>query len=252
MLAFISLICIWLLLSVLLRTSSNGFVFHPEPSYNNLELIDFEQIYVDGVGGNKISVHKYESISEVATDKVILYLHGNAGPISSFMEHLTKAGTVYSPSYPGYGDSEGNPSQDGSYDAAMVTYNYLVNDLKIDEKKITIFGHSLGGSVSTYLASQKPNAAKLVLANTFSSIQSMCFRQYSILCIFSYDLFNSAENAKKVKIPVTQFALKTDKTIPFQEGEKLYSYFNPSTSSFVELNKFTHSNLDWDLILPAL
>ena len=83
------------------------------------------------------------------------------------------------------------------------------------ENKITILGHSLGGSSAIYLASQKPQTKQLVLINTFSSIQSLCFPQYSILCVFNGSVFNSAEQAKEVLLPVRHFAYSGDLDIPF-------------------------------------
>jgi uncharacterized protein len=251
MLAIIALICVWLLASAYLRISSTSAVFNTAPSTINTNETGYTQFFLDGEKGNKISVHKYESKSVTPTDKVILYTHGNAGRLNYFFPELQKAGTVYSPTYPGYGESEGNASQEGSYNAALITYDYLVKN-GTPEKNITIFGHSLGGSIATYLASQRPLAGKLVLVNTFSSIQSMCWRQYSILCVFAYDLLNSAENAKKVKVPLSQFALKTDKTVPYEEGKKLFTYFTQESKEFIEMTKDTHTYLDWSVILPKI
>ncbi len=252
MLAFITLVCVWLLASAYLRFTSASRIFNTFPSSVTTSDDGYTNIFLNGVKGKKISVYKYESKSVIPSDKVIIYAHGNAGRINFFFPELQKVGTVYSPAYPGFSESEGSPSMEGSYDAAIKTYDYLVNDQKIDEKRITIFGHSLGGSIATYLASQRPNANKLVLVNTFSSIQSMCYRQYGILCVFAYDLLNSAENAKKVTMPVIQFALPTDKTVPYQEGQKLFTYFNQKTSKFVTMDKYTHAYLDWEVIRPEL
>jgi uncharacterized protein len=119
-----------------------------------------------------------------------------------------------SPAYPGYHESEGSPSVDNVYQTAVDTYDWLVNVKKIPENKIIIFGHSLGGSPAVYLASKKPKANKLVLINTFSSVQSMCSRQASFLCAFTGAIFNTAKNAENVTIAVIQFGYVGDTTIP--------------------------------------
>jgi hypothetical protein len=70
----------------------------------------------------------------------------------------------------------------------------------------------------------------------------MCFRSYTILCGFTGGVFNSAENAKKVEIPVRQFGYKNDLTVPFEEGKTLYTYFEKSPDKkFIELDEFTHT-----------
>jgi esterase/lipase len=243
-------ILVWLLLSLLLRLFSFTKIFNPSASIINTLETGFEQIFIDGHKGNKIGIHKYPSIN--STKKVILYIHGNAGRLNYFFPELQKLGTVYSPAYPGYSESEGKASVSSIYDMVIKTYDYLVNIEKISEKDITIFGHSLGGSSATYLASIRPNANKLIVVNTFSSIQSMSFKIYNIFSIFMNDIFNSAKNAQKVTIPVIQFALPTDQTVPFKEGQKLFTYFNPNTSKFIIMTKSTHTYLDWDLIRPEL
>ena len=111
----------------------------------------------------------------------------------------------------------------------------------------------MGGSPATYLANQKPKAKKLVLINTFSSGQSMCFRTAGIFCGFTGGFFNSAENAKTITVPVAQFAYKGDTTVPFTEGQTLFGYFPKSDKNkFVAMEKDTHSYPDWSLIAPEL
>jgi uncharacterized protein len=245
------LILLWVLGSWALLNQSNQIIFNPAPSLASVpETGLYDTYWHKSSEGLNFSIRRYQS---TVSDKVILYLHGNTGRLTNFFPNLTSVGTVYSPSYAGFGESEGKPSMENAYDTALKTYDYLVNNLKIDEKKIIIFGHSLGGSIAIHTAKERPNASKLVVINTFSSIQSMCFKTYSIFCAFSNNVFNSAENAKSVTMPVREFVYQGDKTVPYEEGIKLYKYFTKSSNlKLIEQTRYTHSYPDWDLVLKEL
>jgi esterase/lipase len=186
----------------------------------------------------------------------VIYLHGNSGRIPHFFEQFSQYSqqhnlplTVVSPSYPGFGLSEGEPNTENVYDTGVKTYDWLISQ-GIEPSQIIVLGHSLGGSPAVYLASQRPQIAKLVLVNTFSSVTSMCFRQYSIFCSLSTGILNTAQSAKKVETKVRQFAYKNDDNVPFEEGKTLFNYFEKSKDKkFTELPGDTHSYFDMNLVL---
>jgi Serine aminopeptidase, S33 len=222
----------------------NKVSWAPVPAYGyNLE-------FIRNSAGQNLSLWELQNPK---SDSVVLYLHGNSGRINDFMPDLyTNGGTVFSVAYPGYSESEGSPTPDNVNEAAVLAYDAIVAK-GIPHSKITILGHSMGGSPAVYLATQRPLAKKLVLINTFSSVQSMCMRQLSILCAFTGKVFNSASIAKDVKIPVRQFAYKNDLNVPFNEGEKLYENFTGTTDkSFTIMDKNTHTYPEWSLINPIL
>jgi|694.fasta_scaffold62756_2 pimeloyl-ACP methyl ester carboxylesterase len=230
---------LWVAASFYLLSQTSTLVFNNTVSWAPVPNIGFEQNYVRNSKNENISLAYFPNSNK---KEVILYLHGNAGRINDFFKDLTAQANVLSPAYTGYHESEGDPTPEKVYETARLAYDWLVNVKGYKENQITILGHSLGGSPSTYLASIRPQAKRLVLINTFSSIQSMCFRSYTILCGFTGGVFNSAENAKKVEIPVRQFGYKNDLTVPFEEGKTLYTYFEKSPDKkFIELDEFTHT-----------
>jgi predicted esterase len=243
----------WLLSSLYLMSQSNSLIFQNKVSWTSIPNNgSYTEEFIKGGENNSINVRHYNS-TNTTSEKVILYTHGNAGRLVNFFPELQKIGQVYSPAYPGYSESEGNPSQEASFDAAIRTYDYLVNVKKVPESNIILFGHSLGGSIATYLASQRPNASKLVLLNTFSSMQSMCFSKYTVLCAFTNDVFNSANFAKNVKMDVLHFGYDKDQTVPYEETAKLAKYFTSAKSyKQVTLTDFHHSYPDWKVVLPLL
>jgi len=247
----VTITLIWLLGSVYVFSQTPASLFDnkvswaPVPQPGNSQLT-----FVKNKADQNLSLLYFQ---RPANTKVILYLHGNTGRLPNIISKLFTQANVLSVAYPGYHESEGKPSVDGTYEAAEIAYNWLVNEKRIEEKNITILGHSMGGSPAVYLATRKTDAKQLVIINTFSSVQSICFRTYSILCGFNGGYFNTAENAKNVTIPVRQFAYKNDDSVPFEEGQKLYTYFNKSSDKeFIEMDKDTHSYPDFDIIFKKV
>src|SRR5205823_4469722 len=103
-----------------------------------------------------------------------LYFHGNGGNLSWWGDSLhvlsDKLGeSVLIVDYPGYGKSQGQPSEAGCCAAADAAYEWLTAVKKIAGEQVLIFGESLGGGVAVDLASRKAHRG-LVLIKTFTSL----------------------------------------------------------------------------------
>src|SRR5207248_5963463 len=79
--------------------------------------------------------------------------------------------------YPGYGRSEGSPSEAGCYAAAEAAYAWLVQTQQVPPGQIILYGGSLGGGVAVELARRQPHRA-LILVSTFTSIPDMAQQLY--------------------------------------------------------------------------
>lgn len=248
----INLLLVWLLLSLYLTSQSTTLIFNNTISWAPIPNFGYELDFIRNKDNQAIGVWTFPNSS---TDEVILYLHGNAGKINVFFDDLQKYGTVVAPAYPGYHESEGKPTPENVYETALLTFDYLVNEKGISPNKITIMGHSLGGSPAVYLASERSSAKQLLIVNTFSSVQSMCWNQYSILCGFTGNILNTAKYAEKVNIPVKQFIYEGDLTVSPEEGKKLYEYFPEGNKEKFILDKNsenTHAYPDIDYIFKKI
>lgn len=238
----LSLALLWLLASLYLTSQSASLIFDNKVSWAPVPNFGYDLEFIKDSKNRSISLWTFDNNQ---TDKVILYLHGNSGRINDFFADLIQYGTVVSPAYPGYHESEGSPDTEGVYEAALLAYDNLVNTKGVNPNNIIILGHSMGGSPAVYVAGKRPEARKLILINTFSSIQSMCERQYSILCGFTGDLLNTASYAPQVTIPVRQFVYRGDLSVPPAEGDKLFENFTGSTDKqLFDLDKYTHTYPD--------
>ena len=63
---------------------------------------------------------------------------------------------VFLLSYRGYGESEGKPSEVGIKQDAQAALDHLLQREDVDPNTIVLFGRSLGGAVSSWLASENP------------------------------------------------------------------------------------------------
>lgn len=159
--------------------------------------------------------------------KTVLFFHGNGGNIShrgnslSVFHQLNL--NVLIIDYPGYGDSEGTPSEQGLYQSADAAWHYLVSDKKVNPKDIIIFGRSLGGAVAVDLAS-RVNAGAVILESTFSSVSDVADIIFPVLSEFIYlrYSFDSLNKIKKVTAPVLMIHSPEDEIIPFVLGKKLF------------------------------
>jgi len=160
-------------------------------------------------------------------DKTLLFFHGNGGNVSHrgnslYIFHKLKLNVLII-DYPGYGQSEGIPTEKGLYQSANSAWHYLISEKKVEPKKIIIFGRSLGGAVAVDLAS-RVNAGAVILESTFSSVQDVVDRIFPLISDFIYlrYSFDSINKINNVTAPILMIHSPNDEVIPFVLGEKLY------------------------------
>ena len=159
--------------------------------------------------------------------KTILFFHGNGGNISHrgdslYIFHKLKVNTLII-DYPGYGSSQGHPTEENLYQSALAAWKFLVDERKVDPQNIIIFGRSLGGAVAVDLASQV-EAGGLILESTFSSVRDVVDIAFPWMSKFIYlrYSFNSFDKIDKVTSPVLVIHSPDDEVIPFASGIKLF------------------------------
>jgi esterase/lipase len=206
--------------------------------------LSYEQVFVQNNVGEKIEMILAPNPNN---NNVILYFHGNSGRIPELMAEASRVSTVVSPSYPGYSQSEGQPSEDAVYGTVHTAMQYL-KDRGYEEPQITVLGHSLGGTAAVYAGEKYPGIHKLVLVNTLNSVYSLCVPKYSVLCTFTHTYFNSGSRAKHIIAPTRVFHDEGDTVIPFTQGQKLFENIKSGDKKFETLAG-THSEFDVATVL---
>ena len=105
----------------LLRHSiCRSFTEFRDPKSINLNFID---IYIEV---NNDILHGWFINNSNSLEKLILFLHGNAGNISTRLDHIKMlydiGFSVLIFDYPGYGKSQGNPNEKKCFDSGHLTW----------------------------------------------------------------------------------------------------------------------------------
>ncbi|HEY9761635.1 MAG TPA: alpha/beta hydrolase [Trichocoleus sp.] len=166
-----------------------------------------------------------------ASDLTVLYLHGNAGNVGHHLSLASRFQRLGLPvllvDYRGYGLSSGPfPSEARLYEDALAAWHYLTNERHLPPSKVLIFGHSIGGAVAIDLASQVPEAAGLIVENTFTSMGDMAtwlgYGNWVPVQWLLTQRFDSLQKVPNLKLPVLFIQGLADRTVPPEMSGRLY------------------------------
>lgn len=207
-----SLICIYVLLGLFAWFGAELLIFQPHPSgYKDKSVIT----KLTCADGTKISAFYLPNPGAKYT---ILYSHGNAEDLwdvrSTLMFYQRHGFAVLSYDYPGYGTSEGRPTESGCYQAIDAAYGHLTETLKVPADQIILMGRSVGGGPTMHLASTKDHKA-LILESTFTST----FRVPIPFPLFPFDRFPNKKRLSKYQKPLLLMHGDADRVIPFSHGK---------------------------------
>jgi len=154
----------------------------------------------------------------------VIFAHGNAELIDFWpleLKGFTSLGVgLLLVEYPGYGRSEGTPSQNSIKEAFLAGYDALVARSDVDPSRIVLFGRSLGGGAACALAAERPSAA-LILMSTFTSIRSFS-RRFLMPDFLVRDPFDNLAVVRAYGGPVLVIHGRHDSLIPYKQGLALY------------------------------
>ena len=186
--------------------------------------LHFESISFETADGVKLSGW---FIPGESAKGVILFCHGNAGNISHRLESIQifhQLGLdVFIFDYRGYGQSQGKPTEQGTYQDAEAAWRYLTEERQVLPSQIIVFGRSLGAAVASWLA-QSHTPGALILESTFTSLPDIAATLYpylpaKLLLRFEY---NTAEYLGRVDCPVLIVHSHDDEIMPFSHGRQLF------------------------------
>lgn len=173
---------------------------------------------------------------------VVLISHGNGGNISHRIPlikmFLQKNISVLAYDYQGYGRSEGNPSIENILADGLSVYDYLTKQRNVEPEKIIVYGESLGGAVTSHIATNRKVGA-IILQSAFSSLPHIAKARMPLMRAYPSWLFpNKLDNGAMLAgehAPLLIVHGKADSIIPFGEAELLASMASqPSTRVGIE------------------
>jgi len=160
------------------------------------------------------------------SEKIVIFFHANAedaGLNDDFVHALkeTMKMHILTVEYPGYGIYQGQPNEWKMCDDAVKVFDYLVNDLKIDNKNIFIMGRSMGSGPGIYLASKR-NPGALILISPYSSIREVVRNMVGgLLSGLVKERFKNIERIGQVRAPTLFIHGEKDKLVPCKHSVEL-------------------------------
>jgi len=246
-------------LTGILYHSTDKFLYHPDqpaharvyvPSPSTLGLT-FENVYIKSKDSTRLHLFFVKQVTESLTTSspTILYFHGNAGNIGHRLMNVKGlvqmlGCNVCLLEYRGYGHSDGSPHEEGLYLDAQAALEYLIGRPDVDQRKIIVFGRSLGGAVAIDLASRAENNSRIrcvMVENTFTSIPEVAKSLFDVKLVrympkWMYkNQYMSRIKVPRMTVPILYLSGSGDKLIPPSMMSELY---NSTASEGKQLAKF--------------
>lgn len=221
-----------------MRLCINLIMFHPVGSYD-----ETCPGYVD-IGTNGIRIAAVAR--GVARGRnVVLYCHGNAEDmiqsLGMYAGLLARGYGVATVDYPGYGLSDGSPSEDGCYRNVHRLYDWLVEMRGVRPEDVIVVGFSIGTGAATELAATKRVGGLVLMAPYLSAPRIVT--QIRLLPI---DPFPNLKRIARVGCPVTVIHGTEDHIIPFAHGQRLFALAN-EPKRFMAVDGAGHNDLAYRL-----
>ena len=193
------------------------------PADNEPE-IDGERIWIE-IKAGKVEAWYLPSyvLYEAGGEPLLIFAHANAELIDTWppdVAALREMGIgVLLVEYPGYGISEGEPTQESLTEVFTKAYDLVTSYATVDESRVAVFGRSLGGGVACALAKERDVKA-MILMSTFTSIREMAtefyFPKFLIL-----DPFDNLSVVRQFKGKVLVVHGTQDQVFPYEMAVEL-------------------------------
>jgi fermentation-respiration switch protein FrsA (DUF1100 family) len=206
----------------------------------------FEDVFIDAGDGVKIHGWFIKTTADPMAPTV-LFSHGNAGNIANRLDRiagLRELGAnflLYD--YRGYGQSSGEPDEEGTYRDGRAAYDYLVNTRRVDPTRIVLMGESLGCAITLQVALDR-KAAGVVLEAPFASIPHMARAIYPFLPVglFVRTRYDNVDKAARLKAPLFVAQGTLDEIIPIAQGRMVFEAAS-EPKEFMAIEGAHHNNV---------
>jgi fermentation-respiration switch protein FrsA (DUF1100 family) len=204
------------------------FIFHPSATIEQTPRqvgLDFQDVFFatrDGLRLNGWFIPHRQARS------TLVWFHGNAGNIGHRVENIKLLHdrvkvNIFIFDYRGYGRSEGSVSEEGTYLDGDAALEFVRERLETEQKKIILFGRSLGAAVAAEMANRFESQG-LILETPFVSIREMArvllpFLPIRPLLRTRYDV---RKKIQKIKTPLLVLHGDRDEVIPFVQGKMVF------------------------------
>lgn len=214
------------------------YVFFPSDNVQSTPAdagLKYEDVFFNTDGGRQLHGW-YVPGEDEARNATWIWFHGNGGNIGHRVDELAIfryhiGVNMFIFDYQGYGRSQGEPTEQGTYRDARAALEYVVARPAVDPQKIVYFGRSLGAAVAVELATEEPPAG-MVLISPFSSLEEMgrlAFPHLPVGWILK-GRYDSMSRISRIHTPLLIIHGDQDQTVPVEQGRALYLAANEPKS----------------------
>jgi len=166
---------------------------------------------------------------------LLLFTHGNGELIDywpgEFDPARERGVAVLLVEYPGYGRSDGSPSERAITEGVMAAYDWAQRQARIDGSRIIPYGRSLGGGAAAILAQARAVPA-LILESAFSSVAAFA-SGFGAPQFLLRDRFDSAASLASFEGPVLILHGDRDDIVPPNHARVLAAASRNATLKFL-------------------
>ena len=230
---------IYLIILSYIYLFQRNLLYHPSVNGYQADKInfDYEEVFIQNDDGIKLKSWFHEK--DLINKKTILFFHGNAGNLSNRnykLNELSKFDVNFLiVAYRGFSSNQGKPSEQGLYEDARSSLEWLkVKGVK--EKKIILYGESLGTAIAIEVAQNK-YLAGIILESPFTSMVDLAQKYYPFLPVkfLLKDKYETVKKLPNINSPLLVLHGKLDTIVPFAMGKKLYEKANkPKFKYFID------------------
>lgn len=173
-------------------------------------------VWLEHEGGRSEAWWLPSPIAASVRAPAIVFAHGNGELIDHWVgqwELARRAGlSVLLVEFPGYGRSQGVPSERSVGAAMRAAYDWIAQRPDVDTSRIVAYGRSLGGGAACGLVRERPVAA-LVLESTFTSVRDLAWR-FAVPAFLVRDVFDNEAALRAFRGPILLLHGMRDEVIP--------------------------------------
>lgn len=206
----------------------------------------FEQVLLESGRGDR--VHVWYAEGEREEGPAVVFFHGNGENLATMsaagtlVQARAVSGALLAPDYPGYGRSEGQPSEESLLAAAEASAAWLA--ARHPRRPLVIAGWSLGAAVAVQVAADRDDVAGLVLLSVWTRLDAVAREHFGgwLVRLFLREEYDSLAVAPRIDVPVLVIHGERDAIVPVRLGLRLARAF-PRQARWLALPGVGHNDL---------
>jgi pimeloyl-ACP methyl ester carboxylesterase len=237
------MISLFLILNIVVYYNQDLITFFPQKlsrdyTFNfNREFI--EDFFVTSSGD---SLNFIIFKTQVDREGMVFHTHGNAGNIRTsvgpYRYYLNNGYDYITWDYASFGKSSGKLDPETFLNNASELYDHIAKDYK--HEKIILHGHSLGTSVTSYLASTK-EVDQVVLLAPFYNVVEMAKMRFPVFDWMLTFPLKTDEFVRNTTEDIVIFHGTDDETVPYEQGVNLSKVRDGI--EFVTIPEYGHNDI---------